>query len=204
MSLQTRRQLLLSGGASLLTALAGCTGSGSSSSSRTPHGPRPEDLVTEYDYTDVRSTSGTPIFRAGDSDTSGSTLDAFLVRADEDLDDIDVVATPDGIDEVRRFIDETTFRSQSLVIVQHRVDACHDMKLNYVVSPPDHFVDADFCYVLRDAAVECSVDDRHVVASLIRLPFSDSDRDASGWSQGGGRSCRLPPSLRNESTEGDT
>ncbi|WP_411966308.1 hypothetical protein [Haloferax sp. YSMS24] len=204
MPLQTRRRVLRGAGVALLAALAGCTGSESSSQpSPTPHGPRPENLVTDYDYFELRSPSGRPVFRDADSDASDSTLDALLVTNADERTDIDVVTTPDGIDDARRFIDETSFESQSLAIVQHRVDACRTVKLNYLTAPPDRFVDIDFCYVLRDASVECSVDDRHVVASLIRLPFSESDRPDSGWSRGGGRSCHLPPSLRNESVEED-
>ena len=204
MSPTTRRRVLRGAGASLLAALAGCAGSGSSSlSSPTPHGPRPEHLVTDYDYFELRSQSPNPIFRDAERDESDSTLDAFLVTTADERADIDTVATLDGIDDARRFIEETSFDSQSLAIVQHRVDACRSIELNYVTAPPDRFVDIEFCYVLRDASVECSVDDRHVVASLLRLPFASSDRPENGWSRGGGRSCRRPPSLRNESKEED-
>lgn len=204
MSPLSRRQVLRGGGATLLSALAGCAGSGGrSQSARTPHGPRPENLVTDYDYFELRSPSGRPVFRDADRDASESTLDAFLVPMADERSDVDVVATPAGIDDAKRFIDETSFDSQSLAIVQHRVDACRSVELNYVTAPPDRFVHLEFCHVLRDASVDCSVDERHVVASLVRLPYSTSDRSATGWGRGGGRSCRLPPSLRTETDEED-
>lgn len=203
MSPLTRRQALRGGGASLLAALAGCTGSDSSTQSvSTPHGPRPETLVTDYDLLTVRAESDGPIFREADSEDSDS-FDSFLLTSDEDRRALDVVAEPDGIDVARRFLDRTSFDGQALVVVQRPIDACHDVELLYVSAPADRFVDLEFCRVLRDADVACSVDDRHVVASLVRLPYSAADRDATGWSHGGGTDCRLPPSLRNQTAEED-
>ncbi|ELZ69112.1 hypothetical protein C457_09751 [Haloferax prahovense DSM 18310] len=201
MSLPTRRQVLQAGGASLVAALAGCSGEGSSSSLDEPHGPSPDALVTDYDALTVRNDAETAIFRDAareDEDTGSSYLDDFLVATDEERENVAVAAEPDGIDEARAFIDETDLDEQTLVITQHRTDACHRVKLLYVTNPPDSVVHLDFCHPLRAASVECSVDDRHVVASLIRLPYST---DESSWGHGGGSSCRLPPSLRTETED---
>ncbi|RDZ42201.1 hypothetical protein C5B86_16015 [Haloferax sp. Atlit-19N] len=201
MSLPTRRQVLQVGGASLVATLAGCSGEGSSSSLDEPHGPSPDALVTDYDALTVRNDAETTIFRDAareDEDTGSSYLDDFLVTTDEERENVAVAAEPDGIDEARAFIDETDLDEQTLVITQHRTDACHRVKLLYVTNPPDSVVHLDFCHPLRAASVECSVDDRHVVASLIRLPYST---DESSWGHGGGSSCRLPPSLRTETED---
>ncbi|RDZ42487.1 hypothetical protein C5B91_15450 [Haloferax sp. Atlit-10N] len=201
MSLPTRRQVLQAGGASLVAALAGCSGEGSSSSLDEPHGPSPDALVTDYDALTVRNDAETAIFRDAareDEDTGSSYLDDFLVTTDEERENVAVAAEPDGIDEARAFIDETDLDEQTLVITQHRTDACHRVKLLYVTNPPDSVVHLDFCHPLRAASVECSVDDRHIVASLIRLPYST---DESSWGHGGGSSCRLPPSLRTETED---
>ncbi|WP_424009407.1 hypothetical protein [Haloferax denitrificans] len=199
MSLPTRRQVLRAGGASLVAALAGCSGEGSSSSSDVPSGPSPDALVTDYDHLQLRNDTESAIFRdaARDDDGAGSSyLDDFLVTTDEERADVEFAADPDGIDEARAFIDETDFDAQTLVITQHRPNACHRVKLLYVTNPPDSAVHLDFCYPLRPASVECSVDDRHVVASLVRLPYSSQDE--SSWGHGGGSSCLLPPPLRTE------
>ncbi|POG56073.1 hypothetical protein [Haloferax marisrubri] len=202
MSLPTRRQVLRAGGASLVAALAGCSGEGSSSSSDVPSGPSPDTLVTDYDVLTVRNEANTAIFRDAardDEDAESSYPDDFLVTTDEERADVAVAAEPDGIDEARAFVDETNFDEQTLVITQHRPNACHRVKLLYVTHPPDSVVHLDFCYPLRDASVECSVDDRHVVASLVRLPYSSQDE--SGWGHGSGSSCHLPPSLRTETED---
>ncbi|RDZ62066.1 hypothetical protein C5B90_17030 [Haloferax sp. Atlit-12N] len=202
MSLPTRRQVLRAGGASLVAALAGCSGEGSSSSLDEPHGPSPDALVTDYDHLQLRNDAETAIFRnaARDDERAGSSyFDNFLVTTDEERGNVAVVVEPDGIDEARAFIDETDFDAQTLVITQHRPDACHRVKLLYVTNPPDSAVLLDFCYPLRPASVECSVDDRHVVASLVRLPYSSQDE--SGWGHGSGSSCHLPPSLRTETED---
>ncbi|AKU09690.1 MULTISPECIES: hypothetical protein [Haloferax] len=202
MSLPTRRQVLQAGGASLVAALAGCSGEGSSSSLDEPRGPSPDALVTDYDALTVRNDAETGIFRDAareDEDTGSSYLDDFLVTTDEERENVAVAAEPDGIDEARAFIDETEFDAQTLVITQHRTDACHRVKLLYVTHPPDSAVHLDFCHPLRPASVECSVDDRHVVASLVRLPYSS--KGESSWGHGGGSSCRLPPSLRTETED---
>ncbi|EMA07356.1 hypothetical protein [Haloferax denitrificans] len=202
MSLPTRRQVLRAGGASLAAALAGCSGEGSSSSSDEPSGPSPDALVTDYDQLQLRNDTESAIFRdaARDDDGAGSSyLDDFLVTTDEERADVEFAADPDGIDEARAFIDETEFDEQTLVITQHRPNACHRVKLLYVTHPPDSVVHLDFCYPLRPASVECSVDDRHVVASLVRLPYSSQDE--SSWGHGGGSSCHLPPSLRTETED---
>ncbi|MFK8215032.1 hypothetical protein [Haloferax volcanii] len=201
MSLPTRRQVLHAGGASLVAALAGCSGEGSSSSSDEPHGPSPDELVTDYDQLRLRNDAESAIFRdaSRDDETGSSYLDDFLVTTDEEREDVAFAADPADADAARAFIDETEFDAQTLVITQHRVDACHRVKLLYVTHPPDSVVHLDFCHPLRDASVECSVEDRHVVASLVRLPYSSEGE--SSWGHGGGSSCRLPPSLRTE-TEG--
>ncbi|MFK5605836.1 hypothetical protein [Haloferax volcanii] len=204
MSLPTRRQVLRAGGASLVAALAGCSGegSGSSSSSDVPSGPSPDALVSDYDQLHLRNDAESGIFRDAardDEQTESSYLDDFLVTTDEERADVEVAAEPDGIDEARAFIDETDFDEQTLVITQHRVDACHRVKLLYVTHPPDSVVDLDFCRPLRPASVECSVDDRHVVASLVRLPYSSQGE--SSWGHGGGSSCRIPSSLRTETED---
>ncbi|WP_231727852.1 hypothetical protein [Haloferax profundi] len=168
--------------------------------SPTAHGPRRADLVTDYDYLELRHESTDAIFRDAD-DEDESSLPAFLLGSEDELGNVEFTARPDGIEDARRFIDETNFDEQALVIVQHRTDACHGVDLMYVASPADRFVDVDFCRTLRDADVECSTDERHVLASLIRLPYALSDRSERGWSHGGGTSCRLPPSLRTETTD---
>ncbi|MFC7127900.1 hypothetical protein [Haloferax chudinovii] len=202
MSLPTRRQVLHAGGASLVAALAGCSGEGSSSSSDEPSGPSPDALVTDYDVLTVRNDDETAVFRdtaRDDEDAESSYLDDFLVTTDEERAGVEFAADPDGVDEARAFIDETNFDEQTLVITQHRTDACHRVKLLYVTHPPDSVVHLDFCYPLRPASVECSADDRHVVASLVRLPYSSQGE--SSWGHGGGRSCHLPPSLRTETED---
>ncbi|KAB1189995.1 hypothetical protein GJR96_17640 [Haloferax sp. MBLA0076] len=201
MSPRTRRRFLHGCGAALLIGLAGCTGSDSSTrGSPTAHGPRREDLVTDYDYLELRHESPEAIF--GDADREDeSALPSFLLGSEDELRDVEFTAIPDGIEDARRFIDSTNFDEQALVIIQHRTDACHGVDLLYVASPPDHSVDVDFCRTLRDADVECSTDERHVLASLIRLPYALSDRSEHGWSHGGGTSCRLPPSLRTETMD---
>ncbi|KAB1185059.1 MULTISPECIES: hypothetical protein [Haloferax] len=201
---RTRRQFLHASGASIFAALAGCAGeatsSGSGSSSQTPHGPRPDSLVTDYDYLELRSNSEQPIFRDTErEDDRGYSLPHFLVGSEDERAAVEVAAEFDGVDDARQFISETDFDEQGLVIIQHRVRGCYDVELLYVASTPDRIVDLEFCRVLRDAAVECSVDDRHVVASLVRLPYTVSE--AMGWGHGGGRSCRLPPSLRTKTAE---
>ncbi|WP_042662046.1 hypothetical protein [Haloferax sp. ATB1] len=202
MSLPTRRQVLHAGGASLVAALAGCSGEASSSSSDVPSGPSPDELVTDYDQLQLRNHAESAIFRNAardDEDAESSYFGDFLVSTDEELADVEFAAEPDGVDEARAFIDQTDFDEQTLVITQHRTDACHRVKLLYVTHPPDSVVHLDFCRSLRAASVECSVDDRHVVASLVRLPYSSEGE--SSWGRGGGSHCRLPPSLRTETED---
>ncbi|WP_241431974.1 hypothetical protein [Haloferax mucosum] len=209
MSLPTRRQLLHASGAALLTGLAGCSGangsasfgSESNSGETSPHGPDPDTLVTDYDRHTIRHEADEAIFRSADANADDDDIDEFVLTTNEDRKNLDIVATPAGIDDARAFIDETNFQDEGLAIVQHRVDACRKIKLLYVASPPDEFARFRFCTVIRDASVECSTDAMHVVASIIRVPNSDSDETSWGYSRGS--SCRLPPSLQTETADED-
>ena len=195
-ALSRRRALHLAGGA-LLSALAGCDGTDSSSRS-VPRENR--DRVDDVTVLKVRNTEPTPmVIHERDRETEqtsteepprrrGHLMDHVTDYAPENDDSVFVRSDVAGADHIRRFLEETDFETESVYLSQSTVQECYERHLVGAYREDDG-VDAEFCVRLRPADAACETDSYAMTAFLIRLPFAGDNFNSVG---GGGGSCDRP------------
>lgn len=155
--------------------------------------------MTDYDSLAVRNPAGERFVRdAGRDNQDGSPI---LVVDRDGADALRFTAEPDRTGEAREYVDATAFDRESLLVVQRAVTACHRLVVDYVARPDDS-LEVGFCTGVRDAAVDCDTDDRHVVAAFVRLPFGLDGPPADGFSVRGGSTCLAPRTRTAGTTRG--
>jgi hypothetical protein len=204
----SRRQLLRAVTTAGAVAVAGCNGRGGRQSP-TPS-PEPDGRPTaDYDALSVRNPAGEPFVEYGDPDERRTTDDGDR-RADDadepsyvgellataaDADRIAFTADVDGVDDARRFLDETDFERDVVYVHERPVSECRALAVSYVTTDDDSF-DMEFCSPLRPADVACETDRRDVVVALVRFRLATDS--LSSYSVGGGGGCERPPRERRE------
>jgi len=201
-STTSRRALLAGLGASVATALAGCSASES-------HQSPPEDgtLVTDYVTAKTRRPTNQPPVvapreddaAAGDeTSTTAEPLSLHVIDSQDGAAALEFAADGSDVAAVRRLVAETAYASESVLVYQTRIPECYELQLNYVTRDGDGQPSVEFCQVVRDATVECERDASDHVAAFVRLPFPADEY--SGYSVGGGGGCDpIPDRYRNES-----
>lgn len=194
----SRRHALQSAGSVLLTAIAGCNSSSSSSRS-VPRDDR--DMVDDITVLKVRNTSPTPmVLRRRDQTTDarttedppgrrGNLMDYVTDPPREDERAIAFQTDVPGASDIEAFFDETEFETESIYLAQSTIRECFERHLTGVYREDDG-VDAQFCRTLRPADVECSADEHDMTAFAIRLPFPGDDLSSVGGGQSSG--CERP------------
>lgn len=211
----TRRRLLQSVAAVLgASALAGCGGSGSASSTARagPNAHPPEDALTDPTHVSLRHSERAPIVRDADSTTADSEGDSdadegatarfdewhHLLVANADHASSLTFADVDGVADARRLLAETDFESESVYVERHVIGECYERRLCWI-RWTDSEVETDYARILRDADVACEADARDVVTNLVRIPVAlDPERISSYGSSSGGGPCRRPEDERAE------
>ncbi|MGQ4556489.1 hypothetical protein [Halobellus sp. GM3] len=200
----SRRRLLQSMGTLLgVSALAGCGGSGSASSTARsgPDADPPEDALTDPTHVSLRNAEKAPIVRDPGSETDESGADSegtprfdrwqHDLVADAERADSLAFADVDGADGARSLLAETDFESESVYIEGHVVGECYERRLCWI-RWTDTEIETDYARILRDADVACEADSDDFVTNLIRIPAAlNPDSVRSYGSSGGGR-CRTP------------
>jgi hypothetical protein len=200
----TRRRLLHAAVA-LLAGTAGCNGSQSSSVTGTAvAGPagRPSDAVVP-EHCSLRTPADAPpvwLLSEGDGETSTSSATPRLSRAQGFVASTDAAerlgfADVDGAAAARRFVSNTDFDSETLLLETRTVDACRTLSLCHV-SWTDSSIDTAYGSTYRDADVDCDADGSDSVSTLIRIPEAlDPDAIRSRGSSWGSSGCdrRRPP-----------
>lgn len=194
----SRRHALHAAGSVLLTAIAGCNGSSSSSRS-VPRDDR--DMVDDISVLKVRNVSPLPmVMRRRDKTTEDRTPEEPPERRGNIMDHVteknrqsgrDIVFQTDvpGATDIETFFEETDFETESLYIAQSTIRECYERHLTGVYREGDG-VDAQFCLSLRSADVDCRTDAYDMTAFAIRLPFSGDDLSSVGGGQSSG--CKRP------------
>ncbi|WP_152040648.1 hypothetical protein [Salinigranum salinum] len=204
----SRRQLLRAVTTAGAVTVAGCNGRGGRQSP-TPS-PEPDGRPTaDYDALSVRNPTGESFVRYGDSGAERPTDDeprsndppsepsyvGELLATAADAERIAFTADVDGVDDARRFLDETDFERDVVYVHERPVSECRALAVSYVTTDADSF-DLEFCSPLRPADVACEVDRRDVVVALVRFPLATDG--ISSHSIGGGGGCERPPRERRE------
>jgi hypothetical protein len=181
----SRRRALQAVAATGAVALAGCSGSTSSSSSV----PRERgDSVSDVTVQFARHRDGQPFYHYGDDDSDQRASRMMHLTSQDDRERLRFRST-DPATELRSLVDGTDLESESVFLLVRPVGECYELLLRGVYREPDG-VEADFCQTLRPADVECSADDEDLVGVAIRLPFPGDDFNSHGssWSS----TCESP------------
>ena len=193
--LPRRRLLRAVGGLGLRLSvvLAGC-----STDERRRTTPTPSATVepsVAYEPVFLRCSTAEPVVAHGEPETGEpatvgdqSFTDELLLTAD-DAAGVSFTRDVDGVDEVRTFLAETDFEREAVYLREQPISACRRLAVGYVTTEARSF-DIEFCAPLRPADVACSIGDREAVAAFVRFPFATDE--VSGYSIGGGRTCRRP------------
>jgi len=168
----SRRRLLRAGTVALAAAVAGCGDDAESETTpRDPGSGPPPGAITDPETRSLRRETSSPFvyLDSGEDADEDPSETLFLV----DPADADALAfeapVPDGAVAVRSFVKSTDFDSETVVIVQRAVSACYRRQTEYVIPEEGRF-EVRFCGVLRDADVACDAEERHMVATVVRVP----------------------------------
>ena len=188
----SRRHALRALTTGALAALAGCSGSGSSSRTRTVG--RRGTPVEGYDERRVRRDADRPLVgiqRENDEEQRPDSrrVNEYLTAA-EDTEAV-TFDLPDGAGDFRTFVTETAFESASVMLVERQVAACDRLELLGVYREEDGGLDVQFCSAEKPADAACVSGDRDRVAVAIRLPFTGDGLNGFGY--GWSSSCRTRP-----------
>jgi hypothetical protein len=193
----TTRRRLLHGVAAGLAGVAGCNTT-PTTPPRQPNEPdRPENVATDLPHRMVRNPAGEAFATLGteeSADGPSHTRDPFLVD-DETAGRLRFTADVDGIDAARKFVAATDFSRETVYVLHYPVDACRRLTLCYVAWSETE-IDVQFGRAYRSPDVACDVDDRDVIAVLVRIPAVIESGSLSGYGAGSGPRCRLPPDRR--------
>jgi hypothetical protein len=187
----SRRHALQALSTGAVAALAGCSGSGSSSSTRTAG--RCGTPVEGYDERHVRRDADRPLVAIQRENEDDPRPDGRVHEYLTSAEDTDAVSfdLPDGADDFRTFVTETDFESASVMLVDRQVAACSDLEVVGVYRDEDDGLDVQFCSAEKPADAACASGDRDRVAVAIRLPFTGEG--LTGFGYGWSSSCRTRP-----------
>lgn len=193
---RTRRQFLSFCAGTAAAAVAGCSSSDSDRSPppEAPTFPDEEDLVMDPPtYTtrmDVDIDTGDSLLTHDNESIAGS-LGTYIVDA-EAVEGIRFRHRPPDADGALAFLRETDYDEATVVIEDMVVGACHRWALQYVELRGERGFSTEFCRVMREPSVACSVAEEHHQLTLARVPvaYEQAPRE-----YGGGRDndCELPP-----------
>lgn len=200
----TRRHAL-HGAVALLTGLAGCSGSGSSSRSNTATPTErgyPDDAVTAPEHYSLRSPDETPpVLHPADQPTADDETDETGERPDyrhhrfiTTPETVEALAfgDVDGVDGAKQFLTATDFEQETVYLEQRAIPACYTLDLCYVRWGPDD-IETQSARQLRPADVACEADAQEVLATFIRIPAAIDPDDVSGYGSGtSSGECRIP------------
>lgn len=202
-----RRRLLAAGSGLLSAAIAGCAGDSSSSGTVVESDERGGTFESSHEYESlfVRSDGGNHFIYRNEDDANEaaeaededgyvspagrSTL--FVLDADDvadlwvDASDADTEAS-----DIRAFVDETDFETQSIVVEQRTIEDCYDRRLLGVRASDDDFR-TQYCRSLKEPTTPCEADKTVMEAIVLRVdrPYDESP-SSRGSSESG--SCRRP------------
>lgn len=195
----TRRQVLASAAVGIGTLLAGCVGEHSTTQEAADRSEPPDDAdaLSDPDYRVLRTDTDRPFVFTSPDDADADAddtdqpderpprgrRDAVFVLDEDAADALHFDPEPDGVDEIRTFVDETDFAEESIVVDQRPVEECYEMEVVYVTAGPDEFR-SQFCNRLREPDVACEADRELMQATVIRVPHAYEEEPssrASGW-----------------------
>ena len=191
----TRRRLL-QGAAALSAGLAGCEGTGSSSSSS--NGPlEAENVEVEPEGVVLRNPADAPVawFAEAGTDAPPTVTERRIARRESGLiagvDRAGRVqfADVEGADDARSFVAATDFEAETLLLETRLVAECYRLELCAVTWSETSY-HTYFGRTLRPAEVACATDARDRVAALVRIPDAlDPDRVNAHGSGSSSGSC---------------
>jgi hypothetical protein len=188
----TRRRLLHTVVSVAAVGVAGCSEPATDGGPGTPSPTETVQPTLDYDAVTVRNPAAEPFVSYASEnapeDERGEPLQRTLVTTDE-ADRISFTTAVAGVEKARRLLRETDFERSVVHVSEHRVGACRALEVDYVTTDGDSF-DLDFCSPLRPADVDCSLDDRDVVAAFVRFPMATDD--VGSYTIGRGGSCERP------------
>lgn len=193
----TRRQALSAVGTAV-AGLAGCAGD--RTDPKIDHSDH-QTWIDDYRYEHVRNEDGAVLFARGeDLPTVTAETNRYVrggrivVVTAEELKAVTFNDVPEA-EQLQSFATATDFTTESLYLIAHPVDACHEIRLQSVSVEQEGQGDihpgAQFCQALRPADVTCSTETVHTVGFAIRMPVSAEQSTGSG--SGMSSRCRLSP-----------
>ncbi|MBZ6496738.1 hypothetical protein [Natrinema longum] len=198
----SRRRVLAAGGSCLSAVVAGCSGSGGSTSdSETAHDTdRVSESTHEYDVLFVRSADGAPFVypneaaaqRQKDEDRPPLHTGSFFLIDDGDADAlrIDLEENAEGTAEIREFVDDTDFETESIVVDQRPIGDCYHRHVRSVQATDGDF-HRRYCRTLKDPKTPCEADTDVMEVVVFRIQRSYEDAPPS-HSSSESASCRGP------------
>lgn len=219
----SRRKLLASGGC-LSLAIAGCAGESASESTVEGNG---SDESTEgatvesthgYESLFVRS-DGSVRFIYRDEDRANEAAEAreddaspepyirspLFVVDEDDADELRIETDATREDEIRSFVAETDFESESIAIDQRTIEDCYRRHIEGIRAGGNSF-HTDYCRSLKDPMTPCEAGEEVMEAVILRVhrPYNEGP---SSRSSSESRSCpgsiRARDRSRGENEEGD-
>jgi len=179
------RRALLSAATAAATALAGCSGTGSTASDSANERSVPDgngDDPPPYAY--LRGDDPQALARFEDDDRTRGRHHPHLERLVLDSEDRAAsveYADVDGADAVREFVTETAFETETVVVDQWAVEACYRLELCGV-----HWTETDLDLAYSRVAlahdVPCGADAEAAEARFLRLPDALDDESLSSFS----------------------
>lgn len=205
----SRRRLLATGGSALSLAVAGCAEGISGETTvgaNGSDGPATEfESTHEYESLSVRSSDSDHfVYRTAEE------VDEAEANADDefpspyrrsvlfvlDTDDADALwIDPDAVDdvgaaEIRSFVADTDFETESIVVDQRPIEDCYHRRILGLRAADDEFR-TQYCWALKDPMTPCEADTEVMEAIVYRIqrPYDDAP---SSRSSSESRSCRGP------------
>ncbi|EMA30918.1 hypothetical protein [Halobiforma nitratireducens] len=220
--LQSRRRVIATVGGGLAAALAGCSGEPGErneserddeatdrSESATDVPKSPSEFTTDHETLVVRSSDGERVVyrsteeaqevRESDEDDPSHTLyepPALYVIDEDDAETlwIDPKLSDEDESDVRAFVADTDFETQSIVIYQSTIEDCYDRRLLGVETEEDR-ARGQFCRRLKPPTTPCEADVEVMDVTVVRLDRAYSERPLGG---GYSESASCPPSAVDE------
>ncbi|THE65003.1 hypothetical protein D8Y22_10370 [Salinadaptatus halalkaliphilus] len=203
----SRRRILAATGAGLGVAIAGCTGDDRSSSAaddahathEASEGGPPRASTHEYESLQVRADDAERFVYQdddaapdpdADEDTPSFRRSIVFVTDTDEADALWIDAADSVEAELRSFVDDTDFGTQTVAIDQRGIDDCYRRQLLRVQAENDQFRTA-YCQQLKDPEAACVADRRLMEAVVIRVERV-YDETPSGRGSSESMSCRGP------------
>lgn len=208
----SRRRLLAAGSGLLSVAVAGCAGESVSSGTTAESGEsNGESLESSHEYESLFVRSADPshfIYRteddanetadAEDEDVSLAGRSTMFVLSEDDAAALWIDASDADTREsdIRAFVEETDFETQSVVVEQRTIEDCYDRRLLGVRASDDEFR-TQLCRSLKEPTAPCEADETVMEAIVLRVdrPYDESP-PSRGSSESG--SCHGPIVARSD------